>query len=140
VAHLATLQPDDGAIAALARAGICPVGSNGTAIAEGAALTGALRAGTFRVSVSDLVPRRASAALARGLVQFLQDGGSHVGWVVSAIQGSWVRPGEGLRPDWSLAVVPTHVVDSTRALVLRLGCLAPIEAVRALAWHILDRG
>ena len=35
-------------------------------------------------------------------------------------------------------LVPTHVVDSTRALVLRLGCLTPTK-VRALAWDILDR-
>jgi hypothetical protein len=38
-----------------------------------------------------------------------------------------------------LGVVPIHVVDSTRAHVLRLGCLAPSE-VRALACLILDRG
>jgi hypothetical protein len=38
-----------------------------------------------------------------------------------------------------LDVIPTYVVDSTRALVLRLGCLTPPQ-VRALAWNILDRG
>jgi hypothetical protein len=46
----------------------------------------------------------------------------------------------GTRERGALGVVPTHVVDSTRALVLRLGCLTPTEEVRALACLILDRG
>jgi hypothetical protein len=41
--------------------------------------------------------------------------------------------------DGRLGVVPTHVVDSTRALVLGLG-LSKLQPKRGLSWDILDRG
>jgi hypothetical protein len=69
-------------------------------------------------------------------------------WTVA--QNSWLRNSEPVSERTSsrrhpgvatgtLGVVPTHVVDSTRALVLRLGCLK-LQRKRGLSWDSLGRG
>ena len=82
--------------AALAAGGLSRVGVQGGAGSEAALLATAQRAGTFRVSASDLVPSGASAAFSRGVAQFLVDGFGSLGLVVAGINDSWARPTEGL--------------------------------------------
>jgi DNA-binding SARP family transcriptional activator len=76
--------------ATLSASGIVPLGSVGPAVVPpDDALQRALRAGTFRVAASDLMPTRVAAAFAQGMEHYLEDGLTSLDWVLAGIQGSW---------------------------------------------------
>ena len=91
------LRSEPSAVAAsLVPGGIWPVGYDDPAArlddvsaAEAALLAGAIRAGTFRVSASDLMPARVATAFASGAVQYMTWGQSSVRQVFEDIQRSW---------------------------------------------------
>ncbi len=77
-------------VATLIASGIVPLGSVDPAVMpQDQALQRALRAGTFRVAASDLMPTRVAGAFAQGMQHYLEDGLSSLDWVLSDIQGSW---------------------------------------------------
>ena len=76
--------------ATLSASGIVALGSvDPTVVPPDDAPQRALRAGTFRVAASDLMPTRVADAFAQGMEHYLEDGLTSLDWVLAGIQGSW---------------------------------------------------
>jgi hypothetical protein len=75
--------------AALSPAGIVPLGVTDGAVPESVTLLDAQRAGTFRVSMSDLVPPEAAKGLAEGVATYIEQGPSSRNWMLDKINGAW---------------------------------------------------